>query len=212
MRPVICMITDGSLAGGRNADAWLARVAAAARAGAHLIQVRERQLDDRALSATVVRCVDAARGTRARVIVNDRLDIALACRAHGVHLRSDSLAAARAKAIVPPGFLIGRSVHQAADIGAWDASVDYVIFGTVFATSSKPGLAPAGAAALADAVRATSIPVLAVGGINADNAAEVARTGAAGIAAISLFANDVQNVTTAVTRVIQAFDLPRSGS
>lgn len=213
MRPVICMITDGSLAVRGGDGLWLARLAAAAAAGAHLIQVRERGLDDRALSAVVRRCLEAVRGTRARVIVNDRLDVALASGAHGVHLRSGSFPAQRARAMTPTGFLVGRSVHSVAEAAAADDSVDYLLFGTVFATASKPGLAPVGAAALGEAVRATGLPVLAVGGVTADNAGEVARAGAAGVAAIGLFAAAAPAaVRASVERIARAFDLAESGS
>ena len=89
MRPVICLITDGRLAAGRGGAALVSLVRAAAHAGVHLIQLRERQLDDRDLAVLAQQCVVAVRGTRARVVVNDRLDVALAAGAHGVHLRSD---------------------------------------------------------------------------------------------------------------------------
>ena len=211
MHPVICMITDGRLTVGANADAWLARVVAAARAGAHLIQIRERQLDDRNLTAVVARSVVAVRDTRARVIVNDRLDVAVACGAHGVQLRSDSFPAGRGRAITPPGFLIGRSIHSAAEVAAAGDAVDFLIFGTVFATASKPGRTPAGTSGLAEAVRATAIPVLGVGGVTAGNAADVARTGAAGIAAIGLF-GDADRASSAVNQMVHAFDLAMGGS
>jgi thiamine-phosphate pyrophosphorylase len=129
-------VTDRQRSGG--ADGVVARAAWAARAGVHLVQVRERDLEGRALTDLVARCVAAVRGTRARVVVNERFDVALAAGAHGVHLRAGSMAAARVRGAAPPGFLIGRSVHapeEAADPGA----VDYLIFGTVFATPPSLG-------------------------------------------------------------------------
>ncbi len=93
MRPVICMITDGSLGTGGSADVLLARVTVAVRAGVHLIQVREHTTDDRSLLHIVRQCLDVVRGTRTRVIVNDRLDVALASGAHGVHLKGRSVSA-----------------------------------------------------------------------------------------------------------------------
>ena len=212
MRPVICMITDGSLGMGQSVEMLLARVTVAATAGVHLIQVREHALDDRTLLHVVQQCLDVVRGTRARVIVNDRLDVALASSAHGVHLKSGSVPPKRARTITPAGFLIGQSVHSAAEAAAAGQSADYVIFGTVFESSSKPGRTPAGSAALGDAVRATAVPVLAVGGVTADNAADVARGGAAGVAAIGLFASDRAGTVSAVDRIIRAFDLPMTGS
>ena len=193
MRPVICVITDGRLRSVDDAAPWLARVAAAAQAGAHLIQVRERTLDDRALSMIVRRCRDVVQGTRARVVVNDRLDVALACGADGVHLKSDSYPVRRAREITPRGFLVGRSVHSATEAAAAGQGADYLIFGTVFATASKPGRTPVGTTALA--------------------AAAVARAGAAGIAAIGVFTGPTaDDVATSVDRIARAFDLARSGS
>ena len=213
MRPVICLITDGRLGAGRDADALVESVGDAARAGVDLIQVRERGVDDLMLAAVVGRCVRAVRGTRARVLVNDRLDVALAGGAHGVHLRSDSYPAARARAMTAAGFLVGRSVHSVEDAvrASADDSVNYLIFGTVFATSSKPGHVPAGLTALADTVRATAVPVLAVGGVTADNARLVARAGAAGVAAIGLFADGALPLPSSLERITRAFDTLEGG-
>jgi thiamine-phosphate pyrophosphorylase len=207
MRPVICLITDGRLALQRSPDALVERVAAAARAGIDLMQIREPEVDDRVLAATVSACVDAVRGTSARVIVNDRLDVALAAGAHGVHLKSDSYAPRRVRAIAPAGFLVGRSIHSAEDaIGLGDA-VDYAIFGTVFPSSSKPGRTPVGPEALAEVVLATPIPVLAVGGVSAETAERAAGAGAAGLAAIGLFARCATTALPAVVRSLtRAFD------
>ena len=206
MRPVICMITDGRLPGYGGADALVDRVSAAARAGVDLIQVREGAVDDRVLTAVVSVCGRAVRGTRARVVVNDRLDVAVACGAQGVHLKSDSYPAARARAIAPAGFLIGRSVHSADEAIRADGA-DYVIFGAVFPTSSKPGQTPAGLAALEETVRATTLPVLAVGGVTVETVGAVARTGAAGIAAIGMFADHATSALPAVVQSLtRAFD------
>ena len=213
MRPVICMITDGSGASGRGTAALVDAVAAAARAGVDLIQIRERDLEARALTTLVRQCVQAARGTRARIVVNDRLDVALAAAAHGVHLRGDSLPAARARSVAPPGLLIGRSVHSVEEASRAGDAVDYLICGTVFATASKHGREPAGLGVLADVARATAIPVLAVGGVTADNASRVAQSGAAGVAAIGLFADHgTDSFVVTVERISRAFDRPRNGS
>ena len=214
MRPVICMITEGRIASGRSADALVDSVAAAARAGVALIQIRERDLDDGDLLRLTVRCVAAVAGTRARVVVNDRLDVALAARAHGVHLRADSYGAWRVRSIAPPGFLVGRSIHVPDDTRHFvnRSDLDYLIFGTVFETPSKAGRRPAGLPALREVVRVTSIPVLAVGGVTPEKAALVAHAGAAGIAAIGLFADPEQSFTSTVDRLTRAFDRPKRGS
>lgn len=212
MRPVICMITDGRLTAARGADALVERVAAAARAGVHLIQIREQAIDDRMLAAVVGDCVGAVRGTRARVIVNDRLDVALAGGAHGVHLKSGSYSAARVRAMAPAGFLVGRSVHGVDDAMRAGAGIDYLVFGTVFRTSSKPGQTPAGPATLAEVVRATPIPVLAIGGVTAETASLIAGTGAAGVAAISTFAVcTTAALPSVVESLARAFDHHETG-
>lgn len=187
MKPVICMITDRHRAGGE--DALLRRVAAAARAGVHLVQVRERDLEGGPLARLVGRCLEAVRATGARVVVNDRLDVALAAGAHGVHLRADSMPAHRARALAPPGFLIGRSVHSLEDVARATAGggLDYVMFGPVWPTSSKPGHPGAGVQTLAEVAAATAVPVLAIGGITPETSVEAMCAGAAGFAAISLF-------------------------
>jgi thiamine-phosphate diphosphorylase len=174
----------------------------------HLVQVRERDLEGRALTDLVARCVAAVRGTRTRVVVNERFDVALAAGAHGVHLRAGSMAAARVRAAAPPGFLIGRSVHAPEEAAGADSAggLDYLIFGTVFASASKPGRAPAGLAALAAAVSAARVPVLAVGGVTPDKLREVAATGAAGFAAIGMFAAAAEaSLAQAVTRAASAW-------
>ena len=199
MRPVVCMITDRRRLGADDgagaetgAEAGIVqRVAAAAAAGIDLVQVRERDMDARALSRLVSRCLDAVKGTRTRVLVNDRLDVALTTGAHGVHLRSDSMSAPRSRSLAPIGFLIGRSVHsvdEAVRVTA-DGGVDYLLFGAVFATPSKPGHPPAGVRMLADVAAATSVPVLGVGGITAETVTQLAGTGSAGFAAIGWFAD-----------------------
>ena len=184
------MITDRRrFAGGE--DALVQRVVAAAAAGVDLIQVRERDMDARDLSRLVARCVTGVQATRARVLVNDRLDVALACGAHGVHLRGDSMPASRARSLAPIGFLIGRSVHSTAEAVAAHAGggLDYLLFGAVFTTASKPGQVPAGLQALAMVVDATPLPVLAVGGISSATAPQLVGTGCAGYGAIGWFAD-----------------------
>jgi thiamine-phosphate pyrophosphorylase len=175
----------------------------------HVVQVRERDLDGGPLVRLVARCVAAVESTRTRILVNDRLDVALAAGAHGVHLRGDSLPAARVRQVVAPGFLVGRSVHSVAEAAAagGQGGLDYLIFGTVFASASKPGSEGRGAAALADVVAATALPVLAIGGLTALTAPGAARAGAAGVAAIGLFADGPQDsLAEAVAAVRHAFD------
>ena len=152
-----------------------------------LIQVRERDLETADLARLVSDLVRVTRGSGTRVVVNDRLDVALACGADGVHLRHDSVRAETVRTIAPAGFLVGRSVHGPAEAeGA--GPVDYLIAGTVFSTPSKPAATPIlGLDGLADVVQAVAVPVLAIGGITRERLDEVAATGAAGAAGIGLF-------------------------
>jgi thiamine-phosphate diphosphorylase len=211
VRPVVCLITDRRRFGAAWEDALVERVRVAARAGAHLVQVREGDLDGGPMTRLTQRCVDAVRGTRARVLVNDRVDVALAAGAHGVHLRGDSMDAARVRWMVPPAFLIGRSVHtveEAVEVSK-SGALDYLIFGAVFETASKPGRDAAGLDALASVSAATTLPVLAVGGMSVPRAADVARAGAAGVAAIGLFADSaVDALHSIVEQISTAFDTP----
>jgi thiamine-phosphate pyrophosphorylase len=193
----ICLVTD------RRRRPAVEQAAEAVDAGVDLIQVRERDLETSALGALVSQIVHIARRSSTRVVVNDRLDVALACEADGVHLRGDSVPPGRARSIAPPGFLIGRSVHALEEAAAVAPDVDYLIAGTVFPTSSKPGrtefLGTAGLAAIVAAVR---VPVLAIGGIAVERAADVSRAGAAGIAAVSLF-TDAERPIKEVIRALR---------
>lgn len=182
----ICLVTD------RARQDPVAQARRAVEAAIDLIQIRERDLDGRQLAA-MVRAIVAIAGAstprRTRVVVNDRLDVAIACGADGVHLRGDSMPAAAVRPMVPPGFLIGRSVHTVEE-ARHAGPVDYVIAGTVFRTASKGADAPLlGVDGLAAIVRASAAPVLAIGGVRPETIAALAATGAAGVAAIGLFAS-----------------------
>lgn len=162
----------------------------AAASGVDLIQVRERGISDRDLLALTRRALAAAKGSRARVLVNARTDIALAAPADGVHLPAASPAAPRVRAVTPPGFLVGRSVHDLDEALAAEqqGGCDYLVFGTVYPSASKPaGHRVAGVDALARVCAAVRLPVLAIGGIERDRLPEVAAAGAAGVAAIGAF-------------------------
>jgi thiamine-phosphate diphosphorylase len=158
---------------------------AAIEAGVDLIQLRERDLEAGPLEDLVARVVGRTHGTAVRVLVNERADVALVAGAHGVHLSSASMPAARVRTLCP-SWLIGRAVHGSHTVG--EAGLDYVLFGTVFASASKPaGHRPAGLDALARVVSAAAVPVLAIGGITPAGAEACAAVGAAGVAAIGLF-------------------------
>jgi len=189
-----------------SAHDTIERIAAAASAGVDLVQIRARHLEAAALVALVGQAVRAVRGTRTRIVVNDRLDVALGAGAHGLHLRGDSAPASRVRPLTPRGFVVGRSVHDIA--GAAEVTsgggLDYLIFGTVFETASKAGREPAGGARLAEVVTATPLPVLAVGGVGLDQVHAVACAGASGFAAIWLFADPPLDRLTEIVRTARA--------
>jgi len=191
MGPVVCMVTGSRDELGE--PALLEHVARAVHSGVHLIHVRQPGLDGGPLLRLVARCVDIARGSRARVLVSDRLDVALAAGAHGVHLRTHSMPASRVRRIVPGGFLVGRSVHHAEEARQVTEAggLDYLIAGTVFPTSSKPGVAGIGLDGLSAIVNVTAVPVLAIGGMTLESVDTLRQTGAAGFAAIGWFVRDV---------------------
>jgi thiamine-phosphate pyrophosphorylase len=186
-------VTDRrTLAGGASIGALLERIREAVAAGVDWVQIREKDLPARELLALVREAVAVG---AARVIVNDRADVALAAGAAGVHLGHASVPVAEvakwrraAGNAVPADFLIGVSCHRLK--GAREAEksgASYTYFGPIYETPSKiPFGKPHGAAELAEVARAVRIPVIAIGGMNEGNAAECVRAGAAGIAAIRL--------------------------
>lgn len=172
----------------RERQGLLLQARYAVDAGVDLLQIRERDLDAGPLARISEDIVRLAEGSRTHVIVNDRLDVALAAGAAGVHLRSDSAAADTVRAVAPRPFLIGRSIHGAAEAAEVAGAVDYIIAGTVWVTPSKGSEHPVfGLDGLAAAVRAARVPVFAIGGLTPERLPLVAAAGAAGAAAIGLF-------------------------
>jgi thiamine-phosphate diphosphorylase len=195
-RPLLCFVSSLRRLRANHADnadsrdRLIDRIREAAAAGVGLVQIREPHLADSALHVLVSRAVDAVQGTPCRLLVNDRLDLALAAGAHGVHLRADSFTPDRVRSSIRGPLIVGRSIHSTGEAAEFSrqGGVDYLIFGTVFPAASKPPGHPiAGLAALAAAVRAAApVPVLAIGGVTVETAADAAAAGAAGIAGIGL--------------------------
>ena len=196
-RPILCYVTDrnslAAPAGPAREAALIARIQDAASAGVDWIQVREKNLEGRPLFDLVAAAAAVVRGGAAKLLINDRLDVAWAARAGGVHLGENSLPigdVVRAKQWSgEENFLVGSSCHslEAATHAAREGA-DYIFFGPVFATPSKTAFgAPQGLARLAEVCRGVAVPVLAIGGITAENAGSCLKAGAVGIAAIRLF-------------------------
>jgi thiamine-phosphate pyrophosphorylase len=201
---LLCYVTDRrSLLEGESREAYeplLLKVGAAAAAGVDWIQIREKDLsgaDCGWVTRETLRRFAKSRASNAaatRVLVNDRVDVALFERAAGVHLGENSLPLPEAKRLARAqaqsrDFLIGVSCHslEAARTAA-SGGADYLFFGPTFATPSKAAYgAPQGLALLGEVCREVPIPVLAIGGITVANASACLAAGASGIAAIRLF-------------------------
>jgi thiamine-phosphate pyrophosphorylase len=213
MKPLLCYVTD------RNAMAepslLVEQISRAVTAGIDWIQIREKDLSVRELLAVARAAVKiaaaSARANATRIIINDRLDVALAAGAGGVHLGETSMAVAEVSAwrreaiaenIALKDFLIGASCHSVDAVRAAERDgADYVIFGPVFATPSKEKFGePQGIKLLAEASKAVRIPVLAIGGITGENARECFASGAAGIAAIRMF-SEARDLAAVVGRL-----------
>lgn len=155
-------------------------------AGLRAVQLREKDLEARNLLALADTLREATRRHGARLIVNDRADVALAAGADGVQRTHASLPVTALREITPPGFLVGASVHSEAEAREAAAQgADFIVFGPVYDTASKRRYGPPqGLAALETVTRAVDRPVLAVGGLTPERVPEVLAAGAAGVAVI----------------------------
>jgi thiamine-phosphate pyrophosphorylase len=227
--PILCFVTyRGSLSRAGSfgsSSALIEKIAEMASAGVDWIQIREKDLSARELSKLTRAALRSAAEqpvadrSATRILINDRLDVALAEQADGVHLGETSLPADEVRHLIetrpqlpqalssaptqptPKEFLLGVSCHsmEGAKV-AVSAGPSYIFFGPIFATPSKTSFGePQGLGRLTEVCRAISTPVLAIGGITLENAAACFESGAAGIAAIRLFQDSLDPTTTIAT-------------
>jgi thiamine-phosphate pyrophosphorylase len=195
----LCYVTDRKALSGTSDEQihlLLTKIEAAAKRGVDWVQIREKDLSAAELTSLVTEALRRV-PAKCRILVNDRLDVAIASGAGGVHLGEQSIPVQEAKRLlrdrrVSPDFLAGVSVHSLAFAQAAEKSgADYLNFGPVFETPSKAAMgSPQGIEKLAHVCAGVSIPVFAIGGINARNAPQCQAAGAAGIAAIRMFQDD----------------------
>jgi thiamine-phosphate pyrophosphorylase len=214
LAPVLCYVTDRRIlsgaASGKERDALAHKIETAAAAGVDWIQIREKDLSGKDCAQltrdALKRAANSAasRVTPAKILVNDRLDIAISEKADGVHLSDRGLPIFETKRLVNSSstsreFLVGKSCHslEAAKF-AEESGADYIFFGPIFATPSKTIYGtPQGLERLAAVCRPISIPVIAIGGITLANYPACFAAGASGIAAIRLF-QDAEDLAAVV--------------
>lgn len=183
MDPALYVVLDRAAARGRDVDDLLAAVI---DGGCRMVQLREKEWPSGRLLPTAERLRARAQRAGVTFIVNDRIDLALAVDADGVHLGQDDLPARMARTLLRPGMLLGVSthdVHQA--MNAATDGADYVAVGAMFATATKPDFELVGPALLRKLRPHIRVPLVGIGGITPENAADVIRAGADGVAVIS---------------------------
>jgi thiamine-phosphate pyrophosphorylase len=197
--PIIYPITSGKT----TPEDILQLVRAAVDAEVPLFQIREKLLPARVLFELVTRAAELTHGSRTRLLVNDRSDIAQAAGADGVHLTAQSLAADVVRKTCGEEFLIGVSTHSLDEArAAQSGGADFVVFGPVFETESKRTFGPPqGLDKLSEVTRELGeFPLVAIGGLTIENVEECFRAGASGVAAIKML-NEAENLPSVVNRI-----------
>ncbi|MBK9308950.1 MAG: thiamine phosphate synthase [Nitrospira sp.] len=177
----LLLVTDRHQVRGRALSTVLQH---AIEAGVKAIQLRERDLSTRELLSLAKEMQGMTASRSVSLILNDRMDLAMALDLQGVHLRADSLSARSVRRIVGPGHLIGVSTHSAEDVRrAGCDGADYVVLGPIFDTPTKRSFGPPlGLGLLHEACRHSPIPIFAIGGITCERVSEVRQAGAYGVA------------------------------
>jgi len=181
--PDLYVILDRSAARGRELDGVLEGAIAA---GCRMVQLREKEWPSGRLLPLAERLRGRCRAAGVTFIVNDRVDLAVAVEADGVHLGQDDLPPRVARPLLRPGMLLGVSTHSAEQARAAQAArADYVAVGSIFPTATKAGFELVGPGLLRELRPEIRVPLIAIGGITAANVGEAIRAGADGVAVIS---------------------------
>jgi thiamine-phosphate pyrophosphorylase len=199
----LCYITDRH---GLAPSMLVPRLHAVAQAGVDLIQLREKDLASRELLGLAKSAVEVSQGSNARIVINDRLDVALAAGAHGVHLGGQSAPPEVVRRHVDKDFLVGVSCHSLEDaLKAEAGGADYILLGPIFDTPSKrPFGPPLGLNKLSEVAKRIRIPLLALGGITVERVRPCLEAGATGIAGIRLF-QEVPSVADRICEMREKF-------
>jgi thiamine-phosphate pyrophosphorylase len=207
-KPITYLITSGETTAAttpltEDFALLLNLISAAVVARANLIQLREKNLNAHVLYELAARAAALTQGSRTRLLINDRADIARAAGADGVHLAANSLETAVVRSTFGADFLIGVSTHSLTEArAARDGGADFAVFGPVFETATKLVYgAPVGLGKLTETTLELSpFPIIALGGVTLTNAPDCIRAGASGIAGISLFdqGKDLQRIVRLV--------------
>ena len=177
-----CLITDGTFS--KEPDPWLAHIERWISEGVELLQIRERDLSARDLADLTRQVLRFQNPHGTKILVNDRADVAIACRADGVHLRDGSISPSN---FAQAGLMVTVSCHSIED-ASHVAGASYVLLAPIFKPLSKSDQRPVlGTRAILEFTRRSQTPVLALGGITSENARACVEAGAAGIAGIKFF-------------------------
>lgn len=183
MDPTVYVVLDRAAARGRSLDDVLAAVI---EGGCRMVQLRDKESPSGRLLPMAEQLLARARRAGVTFVVNDRVDLAVAVGADGVHLGQDDLPARLARPLLRPGMVLGVSTHDVAQAhAARDAGADYVAVGAMFATTTKPDFQLVGPGLVRKLRPDIRVPLVGIGGITHDNVADVIRAGADGVAVIS---------------------------
>ncbi|MBO19486.1 MAG: thiamine phosphate synthase [Chloroflexi bacterium] len=180
-KPCLCLVTDPGIA---QKD-LVERVAQAVAGGVDLVQLRDKEMPGGQLLDLAAQLLKAIDG-RAKLLVNERADVAHAAGAHGVQIGEEGLPVSAVRNIVGDHSFIGRSVHSSsAALAAEKEGADFLVVGTMYASSSHPGEEPAGPGLMRDISGTCRLPLIGIGGVTPENAGELVEAGASGVAVIT---------------------------